>query len=274
MKAGWILNLVLFTAVAGLGLFFYFKPKSAGPPEFALSQLQAHEVKHVKIERQNAALALERRGENWYISAPFRSRADPIKVQAILDIVSAKSQQRLPAQELARFDLDKPSVRVALDGQNFSYGTVNTLTREQYVATGGSVYLVPLRYGSSIPAQLSDLAGRQLLADDEAPVRFELPALTVAQQNGKWITQPDLKLTQDELNQWVQEWRMALASRSEPEANTQSGQDIRIAMKGGKTVMLKLLQKQPQLVLARTDENMRYYFPGETGNHLLNPGKK
>lgn len=274
MRARLLLNLVLFAAVAGLGLFFYFKPKSASPPEFALSQLQAHDVKRVEIERQNSALTLERRAENWHIVAPFQSRADPIKVQAILDIVSARSKQRLPAQDLARFDLDTPAARVTIDGRQFSYGTVNALTSEQYVATGDGVYLVPLRYGSSIPAQLNELAGRQVLSDDEVPVRFELPDLTVAQQEGRWITQPESNLTQDEINQWVQEWRMALASRSEPDAKAKGRQDIRIALKSGNTVTLKILQNEPELIVTRTDEDMRYYFPQGTGKRLLKPGKQ
>lgn len=273
MKARLILNLALLAAVVGLGLFFYFKPKAGNPAEFPLSDLKVQEVTRVMIERQDGALTLERRGAVWYVTAPFQSRADPIKIQSILDIASAKSKQRLAARDLARFDLDQPPVRVTIDGRQFSYGAVNTLTREQYVATGDSVFLVPLHFGSAIPRRLSDLAARQVLADDEAPVRFEFPDLTVAQQDGKWVTRPELNLTQDEINQWVQEWRMALASRSEPDAKAKGKQDLKIALKDGKTMTFKILQKEPELVLARSDENMRYYFPQDTGKRLLNPGK-
>ena len=137
----------------------------------------------------------------------------------------------------ARFELEQPAARMTLDGQVFSFGMVNAVTREQYVMTGDAVYAVQpaLRRGAAgrTPA---DLASRQLFGAGEIPVRIELKEFTVEQRDGKWTLAPAPadELSQDDLVRWVDEWRLASAMRVEPHVGGKTaGRTIKVQLKNG-----------------------------------------
>jgi len=44
-----------------------------------------------------------------------------------------------------------------------------------------------------------------------------------------------------------------------------------VRLANGKTVQFHILQREPDLVLLRGDENMQYHLPGGVGNRLLEP---
>ena len=67
---------------------------------------------------------------------PFEARADRSQVERLLELTSAASKEKLAATDLARFDLDRPSLTVTLGDQRFAFGTVNPLNQEQYVLAG------------------------------------------------------------------------------------------------------------------------------------------
>jgi len=129
MKSRFWLNLALLLAAAGIGLLLYFNPQSNAPIEYRLSTLQAGDIKRITIDKP-AGLSLEKRDGGWFITSPFKARADAVQVDRLLDILSASSKQRFPANDLARFDLDQPRARLTLGEQTFSFGALNRLTQE------------------------------------------------------------------------------------------------------------------------------------------------
>ena len=151
MKPRIWLNLALLLAVVGLASLLYFKPQSNAPSEYRLSTLQASDIQSITIDKP-AGLNLEKRDHSWFITRPFVARADTFQVERLLEILSATSKQRFPANDLKRFDLDQPQARLTLGKQAFSFGALNPLTAEQYVATADNVYLVSPRYGAAAAA--------------------------------------------------------------------------------------------------------------------------
>ena len=118
MKNRLILNLVLLLAVVGLGAFLYLKPKQEEPrpTEHKLSELKPEDIKRVEVRlRKGVPVVLEREGEQWYVTAPFRARADNFEARRLADLVRAVSVEKLPATDLARFELDPPMATVILD---------------------------------------------------------------------------------------------------------------------------------------------------------------
>lgn len=268
------LNLALFIIVAGLGLFVYFKPKAPGQPEFQLSALHPADVRTIRIEKTGIApIVLQKRGAAWFITEPFPARADMLKIARVLEILAARSNQRFPSEDLARFDLDKPYAQLILEGQAFRFGALNSLTQEQYVAGPEAVYLVELRYAAALPMRPEDLASRRLLAEDETPVAFELEKLSLTQKEGKWsmLPAPQETPSQDDLNAWVKEWQLAHALHSRPGKRAKATGQIEIKLASGKTLQLQIIQQEPEFILLRSDENIQYHFSREIGHRLLYP---
>lgn len=271
-RASWR-NGLLFAVVAALGAYIYFKPARDARVEYSLSSLKPQEVKSVRVERPGTApLLLERQPDGWHIAAPFEARADVLRVHQILALAEAKSLHRLPATDLTHFELDQPVARVTLADQTFSFGLVNAITREQYVLSGEVVYTLHPRYGAALPANPAEAASRQLLAADETPVRIELREFTVEQRNGRWALMPSAgAMSQDDLLRWVEEWRLASALRVEPRGKGKALSEIRVRLKNGDNFTFAVLARQPELVLARSDEKLQYHLRAEVAKRLLSP---
>src|SRR6185503_14809015 len=221
---------LLAAVVALLGIYVYFKPARA-PAEYPVSPLKAQEIKSIRVERpgDSAPLLLERRPDGWYVAAPFAARADALRAHQLLAIAEAKSSHRLPADDLARFELDRPIAWVTLGGQTFSFGLVNAVTREQYVLSRDFVYTLHPRYGAALPARAAEAANRQLFAADEIPVRVELKEFTVESRNGRWTLTPAAgAVSQEEFTRWVDEWHLAAALRVEPWTRGKPTAEIRV----------------------------------------------
>lgn len=271
MKSRIVLNLVLFTLVVGIGLLLYFKTQGNAPSEYRLSTLQASDVNNVTMDIP-FALTLEKRDHKWFITRPFMARANVFQVERLLEILSVTSKQRFPANDLTRFDLDQPQARLTLGKQVFSFGALNPLTAEQYVATADNVYLLPPRYGAAVTMPPNTFLNHLLLANNETPTGFDLPGYKLARVNGAWSVSPaPAQLSQDQLNRFADEWRYAYSTASEPAKPVPGAEQIRITLDNGGSVLLQVLQKRPQLILLRDDEMIAYRFPEDVAKRLLDP---
>jgi hypothetical protein len=275
----WLWLAVLSIAVAALGAWVYYKPTPGQSQTHALSSLKPGEVKHLELLRPPAGpqpaagpIVLEKREGQWRMTAPIAARAESFQVERLLSIIEARSSVRYPAADLARFGLDRPVAVLTLEDQAYTFGAINTTTREQYVMTGNQVYLVPLAYIATLPRNADALLAKRLWAADETPVRFDLPDFTVSLEDGTWAVAPAMPdVGPDERNAWVEGWRQASAiSAARRGAGKPDGQ-IKVQLKDGRTIALGIVQREPDLVLAREDEGVEYRFVAEAAKRMLSP---
>lgn len=273
MTRSWLLNAALFAVITALAAFIYLKPKHDESGTFPLSTLKADAITRLRLERTaRPPVVLDKTGGQWLITAPIAARADPLQVQRLLAILDAQGASRLAATDLARFDLDRPVAQLMIDTQTFSFGAINSVAREQYVLTGNTVYPVELRYGAALPADVTQLISKQLFADGEVPVIFEFSNFAVRTASGKWtVTPTPADLSQDDINRWVDDWRLASALRVEPHGKSKAMGEIKVEFKDGRKLTLVILQREPELVLLRPDQNLQYSFFAQTAKRLLSP---
>jgi hypothetical protein len=278
MKAKLILNLVLILAVTAVALYAILQPKQAADQGTRISQLKREDITRITVERSKAApIRIEKSGNGWRILAPFAARADVGQVDRILDITGASAKQKLPREDLARFDLEPPALSVTLNDQVIAFGRINDITNEQYVATSDAVYLLPPFYGYGIPQEAGKLASRKLLDDDEVPVAFDFGAYKVVRDDkGQWSAAGTLPSsgtppTQDEFNRWADEWRVTYALSAEPFKGPASRQRVELRFQNGKTATLHTVPTGTGFDLVREDEKMLYRFGAEVGRRLMDP---
>ena len=271
-RAVW-LNAALAAIVVALGIFLYFRPAKDAAIEQPLSGLKPQEVRSLRIERARAVpIVLVRKEDTWFIEAPIAARADDARVMQLLAIVEARSAHRLPPGNRERFGLEPPQARVIADGQPFSFGLVNDITREQYVMAGDAIYALHPRYGAALPESAVQMASRRLFGPGEAPARIALRDFAVEQRDGKWTLAPRAAdLSQDDFIRWVDEWRLASALRVEPGPAARARDEIRIRLRNGGELTLSVISREPELVLARSDEKLQYRFGAGLAKRLLSP---
>ena len=266
-------NLLLAVAVAVSAVFVYLKPGREASVLHPLASMKPDAARSIRIERGGApVVVLERRDEDWFVREPFAARADPSRVQRLLAVAGAQPTARLPATDLARFELDRPVVRLLIDGQALAFGMVNPVSHEQYLLTGEAVYTIPGDHASALPRNAADVLDKQLLSRSEVPESIELASFRVFREEGRWVVAPAAgELSQDDIQRWTDDWRHASALRVEPAPQRAPTGVIRMRFRDGSALSLGILAREPELALLRPDEKLVYYLFRGTAQRLLAP---
>jgi hypothetical protein len=271
-----VVNVLLALLVGGLALWMVLRPEAPQEPTHALSDTRAADAKEIRVTRDGLPeIVLQKRGTRWVQTSPFEARTDGPQAQRLLDLLSAQSKVAFPAEDLARFELDRPVARLAIDDQTFAFGMANPLTGDQYVLTRDRVYLVSPVYGYGLPTQVDSMVTHMLLAEDELPTRFVFPAFRVERSEGKWVAAPRAEgtdgVSQDDLVRWTEEWRLSSSLATRPATGPATGEAVRIDLQNGHTIELRVLRRSPELVLRRLDEALDFVFQADKAERLLSP---
>ncbi|MDP2101158.1 MAG: DUF4340 domain-containing protein [Methylotenera sp.] len=291
MKKRWILNLILLSVVASLVAFLYLRPKTE------VAKASAYEVSHYKLAEFNAisvefptkaAVTFEKIDGLWRLTAPYNTRANQASVQRILAIVAANSAEKITTEDLGKFGLNNPSIKLKLfrdpnNAEVFLFGTYNPVTGEQYIAHQNIVYLVSSTYAEAASTQVIELVDKAPLKPTEKVAGFnfsrleqwEDSKLNVDLVDGKWkVSIASAKPLQNELNEWLDyNWVNNLAKSVElytpDRKTTYPSFDVKLA--DGQKIHFDKIQESPDLILGRPDEGLQYNFPQDVGFVMLNP---
>ncbi|SDZ02280.1 DUF4340 domain-containing protein [Nitrosomonas sp. Nm33] len=269
------LNLIMFATIVALATFLYIKPSLQEEESYKISSLSAEAVQHIRIARQGTLIELSRSGNRWQMRKPVQGRVNGVKVERILEILSATSQHLLPSTNLSHYGLASPVIELQVDQESFSFGDLAPITNEQYVAIRQQVFLISPHYAATLPVLPTDLLDSRLFAEDEIPVEFVLTHIHL-KHGEHWQVNShhqEQALSQDELNQWVQGWQLAQATYLTLDSGKadMDGEEISIMLRDGRKIKLIAEQNESELTLLREDEGIRYHFPSSIGKRLLDP---
>lgn len=291
MKKRWILNLILLGVVASLVAFLYLRPKPevAKDSAYEVSAYKLAEFNAISIEfPAKAAVTFEKVDGLWRLTAPYKTRADQTLVQRILAVVAANSGQKITTNDMEKFGLHQPSIKLTLfrdknNKEEFLFGTHSPLTDEQYISHRNTVYLISNSYGEAASTQVMELIDKAPLKPTEKVVGFdfshleqwEASRLNLDLVDGKWKVSIDkAKPTQNELNEWLDySWVHTLAKSVDfytPDRKT-TYPSFEVKLADGSKVHFDKIQESPDLILGRPDEGLTYYFPQDAGFVMLNP---
>jgi hypothetical protein len=271
MRSRLWLNLALLAVVAILGLIAYFLPQDQ-ELEHRLSALTPPEARSIQIVWQNAQSATLARGNpDWIMTAPFSARADNFQIERLLTLLEATAKERLAATGTARYDLHQPAASVTINQQTFNFGAFNEMSRERYIETKGAIYPVPLRYANVVPKDALQLVNKQLFAPSETLTSIELAGYKFGREDGKWRVTPALDVSADDLQRWLDEWRLAAALSAVAADERKALATVKVTLQEGPTVIIAVLQREPDLVLKRSDQAYALQFAQSIGKRLLAP---
>ena len=273
------INLIMLATIIGLAFFLYLTPQfqSETDDTFQVSLRTPEAVQSIRIVRQGREIELQRIGGGWHLTMPVFARADNIRIEKLLNVLSANSRQRFPLRDIEHFNLDQPLIELYIDDDHFAFGGLAPVTNEQYLAINGDVYLVSPRYAIWVPVDPLDLADSKLLTDDELPVSFELNGVSVRQKNGAWQTDARNGNDQssEELKRWVNNWRNYRASEllMKPLRDSEGTMAGIISLQDGRNIIITAVEHEHGTAFYRDNEQIGYLFPESVSRQLLNPEK-
>lgn len=272
-QQAWV-NLGLALGVLALTWLVFFKSATVENADgYKLSTLNAAQIDQINIAAANRPRIVLRKNQNtWFIAEPFHARADPVRVESLLGVLSAQSEKRFSTQDLARYALDKPLVQLQLGAQTFAFGGVQALSNQLYVLTRGAVYLISPVYFVDMTKPATDFISKQLLDAQEIPIAFEFPHYTLIRQNGTWrMTPQTARFTQDSANILADEWSHAQANAITQSPNFKTTERITLRFASGKSLVLLAAQQGQEWVVLRQDTQLAYHFTLDAAQHLRDP---
>ena len=188
-------------------------------------------------------------------------------------LLNAESHTRFAAvpQELGKYGLDEPSPRVILDGTEVVFGDTDPLKNRRYVLVDGTVHLINDTFYQHVTSSQTAYVDKILLPGNPAIAALTLPDLSLTKgEDGAWRAKPEAA-SADALTGLVEEWRHAQALEVEPYAGAAFQDTIRIALENGDQIDFAVVERTPDLVLARRDWGIQYRLSSQTARRLLEP---
>ena len=286
MSKRWLVNVVLFVAIALLAIVLLLQPGIEKPvKKERISTIQDHEISRITIERGKApTIVIERKTkDSWHLVKPHTGRANPFMVSGALRVIRAQSEQRLPEEassNLDRYGLTSPKGQVLFDKHVLAFGDTNPVNNLQYVLLDTQVHMIDHRYFQAVARNYTDFLSRQLIDPGLKPVKLRIPGMTLSVVNGSWQVIPaQAGLAADRIKQLADDWQHAQALYVKPyeKAPVKNWVTLWFAprMEGEKqkTLQVGIVSKAPELILYRPDEGLQYHFPQDLDNRMLSFGK-
>ena len=288
MKNRWLINIILLVIVLSISLFLFLKPSEIKQKkQFAISAFNLSDFDSIKVDFPSRASVILKKGiESWEMLEPIKGRADQFSVQKIISIVATSSSEKLPSNDLAKYGLDKPIVKLKLIHkgleEEFIFGTYNSVTEDQYLLYKDNVYLISSAYSEVASTQPIELIDKSPLSQSEKIRDFDFSRLEqwqskrlkVTRNNNEWTANEGNSLKQNEMVEWFDMTWVKNPAKSVEKSSI----DLRVPHKSfdihttdGKKITFIRLQESPETQLYRVDEGLLYRFGSDIGFTMLNP---
>jgi hypothetical protein len=271
MKSRLILNLALLAIVAVLGALAFFEPGKKKIETAPIAAVDETALTVITLKNKDT-IVFEKKDGRWRLTAPFQAPANEIRVRQLIDIAKAGSEADYPVkpEELAKFELDKPKATLILGHATLIFGGSDPINMRRYVRVGDTLHLVNDDFFHHLTASATDYVDKKLLPENAKIREIAIPGLKAALgQDGKWTQEapPETKVNLPDL---AGVWATARAIDVRRLDKPAQGDPVRIGLAEGNPVEFVIVQREPDLVLARQELGLQYELTGETARQLLN----
>lgn len=257
------LNLLLGIVAMGLVAAVYLSQEKPEPPPPPLTTLADGDISHIVIRHAgHDDIRLEKRQDGWWLVGPVQTRAEAIEVAAILGLASRESQRRYAVAEmdLATMGLAEPAWSVQLNETRIEFGETDPIEARRYVRLGDTVHLIEDPPSAALDAEYHDLVAKRLLPEKATLSRIVLPGLSLNRNDrqGWQVTPPAADRGADAAQQLVNAWQQAQAMWVTPLERGRTAQGSVTIRAGNETFRFDILDREQQLVLARSDLGVQF----------------
>ena len=270
------LNLLLLALVAGLTLTVVLTQEEETPKRPLLAGLDAEQIDRIAIRHPGAEeIRLQKQGGVWQLAAPGQARAEAVEVAALTDLAALESARQLQADavDLAELGLAPPKYEIEINDRLLRFGGIEPLEYERYVRVGDTIHLVSDPPSAALDAEHADLVSKQLLPAGRQIARLELPELSLSQGEQGWtLSPPQADVGTDQMQALVDAWSRARAlwNQMPPEdADYADKPEIRLHLDDGSVVELRLVDREPQLILAQPAAQVHHHLSKALAEELL-----
>ena len=289
MKSRWLTNIGLLVIVLITSLYSWtiFQKEPVESAKFELTKFKLSDFDELKIDFPSKISTHFKIIDNhWRMLSPHKARADQLYVYRILSILATSSLEKLSADDLSKYGLDQPNLKMTFLGNNLKevilFGTYNPINEDQYVLYKDNVFLISGGFSETASFMPVELIEKNPIAKSEIIKSFDFSRLEQWQDsrlklnysNNKWSVEgKDVSIVQFDVNEWYEmTWKNIPAKSVEPyKIDQRMGYKSFDILLNNKKLTFYRIQESPELLLFREDEGLLYHFPSDLGFTMLNP---
>lgn len=272
MKTRLLLNLVLICVVAALALVAVFEPGKDQPISSPLTQVDDASLESFALQTQET-LVFQRKDGHWWITSPLTAPANEIRVRQLLDVARSDTDAQYPLkpEEFGKYELDKPIATLVIGDKTIRFGGSDPIDMRRYVQIGDTLYLLRDDFSHHLTAGATDYVDKKLLPEDAKITSIALPGVKATlSPEGKWTMEPAANDPAVAATALLNAWQSARAIDVKKLEKSVKGDIARIGLSDRSAVEFVIVQREPELVLARSDWGLQYEMVGEIAKQLLN----
>jgi hypothetical protein len=289
MKSRWLTNIGLLVIVLITSLYSWtiFQKEPVESSKFELTNFKLSDFDELKIDFPSKISTHFKIIDNhWRMLSPHKARADQLYVYRILSILATSSLEKLSADDLSKYGLDQPNLKMTFLGNNLKevilFGTYNPINEDQYVLYNDNVFLISGGFSETASFMPVELIEKNPIAKSEIIKSFDFSRLEQWQDsrlklnysNNVWSVEgKSLSIVQFDVNEWYEmTWKNIPAKSVEPyKMDQRVGYKSFDILLNNKKLTFYRIQESPELLLFRKDEGLLYHFPSDLGFTMLNP---
>jgi len=274
MTSRWIVNLLLLVIIGMLILIAYFEPgidKQAEAP--AITPLKKDQLRRIHLNRpvRDDLVLVKTSTQSWVIEGAPELPADNYPVNALQRLAEQKAVRSYPASELdlAQLQLAPPYATAILNDTAVEFGNLEPLEGLRYVRVADQVHLIPDIYLQLIEVSYTQFVRRRLFNENTRIARIALHDFSIARTEQGWTVEPQLDVSADKLQQFVDRWQEATALHIQAADSTAEGETVEVGFTDAQHgVNFVITAREPELLLVRRDLDIQYRM-GDLGGNLL-----
>jgi hypothetical protein len=268
------LNLLLGALALGLAATVYVGREKPEPPAPPLTALNGTDINRILVRHSgHPDIRLEKRKNEWWLTAPVETRAETVEVGAILELAGRGSQRRYPVAEmdLGGLGLDPAGWTVQLNDVRIELGGVEPIEARRYVRLGDNVHLIEDPPSAALDADYNDLVARRLLPADVKLTRIRLPGIALSRsgKDGWAVTPATADKGADAAQRLADAWQQAQAMWITPLNRKRGAQGTVEIQAGDEQFRFLILDRKDQLVLARPELGVQFTLPKTLDSDLF-----
>ncbi len=273
MKTRLLLNLVLACVAAALVLVVVFEPGKEKTQSSPLTQIDESGVNAFTLQSPRETLVFERKDGRWWIKSPLTAPANEIRIRQLLEVAKSgiDAQYPLNKEELAKYELDPPSATLLIGEVTIRFGGSDPIDMRRYVQVGDTLFLIRDDFSHHLNAGATDYINKKLLPEEAKIASIALPGLKAKlSPEGQWTMEPAAADPAAAATALSNAWQSARAIEVKRMEKPARGDHIRIGLADGSAAEFVILQREPELILARANWGIQYEMVGEIAKQLLN----
>lgn len=272
-KRAW-LNVILLALIVALAAVVYYEPGIEHPVVQPLTQLRVESIDALKVAAPDQTPAiLKREGQRWFLTSPKHILANPVRIQRILEMLTASSEQQYSAGglDLKKYGLVPPKAKLEVGGTVITFGDLDPLNSRRYVLIGQTLHLIDQNDISVLTGDWPSLVDLRLFPEERELSMIEISDMGKLVRSDKgWEfkgkgKRPDQRM----IETLVGAWRDAQAMEVAADETESTGEYAILKFSDGGELRFDVNRFADQVVLGRADLEIEYHFTTTQAQRLL-----